>query len=288
MKTPRFDQLMLPVMQALVNLGGSGSTHEIYEEVVKLEKFDDSVLNKPHNPERGNQSVINYRLGWARTYLKKAGYLENSARGVWALTPKGKQNQKIDTDEVVKYVRSLSEEDRKKNQSKDDPKISTIADDVPEELLPWREKLYHVLTAQMTPDAFERLTKRILRESGFINVEVTGKTADGGIDGKGVARICGIISFHIVFQCKKYKGSVGSPEIRDFRGAMTGRTNKGLFITTGTFTEAARKEAARDGAPPIDLIDGEQLANKLKEFSLGIKTEMVEKVTVDPNWFLSL
>jgi restriction system protein len=109
----------------------------------------------------------------------------------------------------------------------------------------------------------------MLRESGFVHVEVTGRTGDGGIDGKGIARINGFMSFHVLFQCKRYKGSVTAGEIRDFRGAMVGRADKGLFISTGSFTPAAVKEATRDGAPPIDLVDGDELAEKLKELALG-------------------
>ena len=127
--------------------------------------------------------------------------------------------------------------------------------------------------------------QRLLRESGFSQVEVTGRTGDGGIDGKGIARIHGLMSFRVLFQCKRYQGSVGAPEIRDFRGAMVGRSDKGLFITTGTFTPAAVKEATRDGAPAIDLIDGSELAEKLKEFSLGMKTATVEVVSVEEGWF---
>ena len=152
----------------------------------------------------------------------------------------------------------------------------------------WKEELYYLLTKEISADAFERLTQRLLRESGFVQVEVTGRTGDGGIDGKGIVRIHGFMSFHVFFQCKKYQGSVSAGDMRDFRGAMVGRADKGLFITTGTFTSAAVKEATRDGAPPIDLVDGEQLAEKLKEFQLGLKTEMIEKVTIDKEWFTSL
>ena len=127
-----------------------------------------------------------------------------------------------------------------------------------------------------------------MRESGVVQVEVTGRTGDGGIDGKGIARIHGFMSFHVVFQCKRYSGIVSSSHIRDFRGAMVGRADKGLFITTGTFSRDAVKEATRDSAPPIDLVDGDQLADKLKEFSLGVKTEMIENVTVDGAWFKTL
>ena len=125
----------------------------------------------------------------------------------------------------------------------------------------------------------------LLRESGFIQVEVTGKTGDGGIDGKGIVRINGFLSFHVIFQCKRYRSSVTPSQIRDFRGAMQGRADKGLFITTGTFTRDAIKEATRDGAAPIDLIDGEQLCDKLKEFKLGLEIELVETVRVKAEWF---
>ena len=126
-----------------------------------------------------------------------------------------------------------------------------------------------------------------MRESGFVQVEVTGRTGDGGIDGKGIMRLS-LLSFHVVFQCKKYQGAVSASDIRDFRGAMVGRADKGLFITTGTFTRDAVRESTRDGAPPIDLVDGDQLANKLKELGLGIKKELVEKVTLDENWFKNI
>jgi len=281
-----YDQLMLPLMKALVALGGSGSIDEIYEKVVELEKFDDETLAQLHNPEKSSQTQVAYRLAWARTYLKKAGYLENSARGVWALTDKARQSKEIDSREIVSHVRSLDKKTSKVSEDPTDP--ATAIDESPEETLAWRERLHHILIEEMSPDAFERLTQRMLRESGFVHVEVTGRTGDGGIDGKGIARINGLMSFHICFQCKKYKGSVGSPEIRDFRGATVGRADRGMFITTGSFTKSAIEEANRDGAAPIDLVDGDQLADKLKELALGVKTELVEKVTVDPEWFLGL
>ncbi|ECA3794689.1 restriction endonuclease [Salmonella enterica subsp. enterica] len=285
-KMVTYDQLMVPLTKALVKLGGSGSIDEIYETVVDIEKFDEETLANLHNPEKSSQTEIGYRLAWARTYLKKAGYLENSSRGVWALTDKAKQVSEIDSREIVNFVRTL---DRKASLITTDPsKPELSVEDSPEEVLAWREKLHHILIEEMSPDAFERLTQRLLRESGFIHVEVTGRTGDGGIDGKGIARINGLMSFHIAFQCKKYKGSVGASEIRDFRGATVGRADRGMFITTGNFTKAAIEEANRDGAAPIDLVDGDQLADKLKELSLGVRTELVEKVSVDPDWFFNL
>jgi restriction system protein len=146
-----------------------------------------------------------------------------------------------------------------------------------------KDQLLVILRA-IIPAAFERLTQRLLREAGFLKVEVTGKSGDGGIDGIGVLRV-NLLSFQVLFQCKRYQGSVGAGEIRDFRGAMVGRSDKGLMITTGTFTPDAKREATRDGAPAIDLIDGDQLCDLLKQLKLGIRTELVEKMTVEPGWF---
>ena len=152
----------------------------------------------------------------------------------------------------------------------------------------WREQMTKYLVETLSPAAFERLIQRMLRETGFVQVEVTGKTGDGGIDGRGIAKINGILSFRVVFQCKRYRGSVGASEIRDFRGAMQGRADKGLFITTGYFTREAVKEATRDGAIAIDIVDGEKLAEKLKELSLGVKIETVERVTINEEWFKTI
>ena len=284
---PTFDSLMNPLLNALFELGGSGSIDEIYEKVLVLEDIDEEISSVPHNAEKSNQTEVAYRLAWARTYLKKYGFLENSSRGVWALTQLAKEKKTVIPQEVVKAVREHDKKDSKQKKEPDD-KIELNENDIPEEAQGWKEELYHILTKEIEPDAFERLTQRLLRESGFVQVEVTGRTGDGGIDGKGIAKIHGFMSFHVIFQCKKYQGSISAGAIRDFRGAMIGRADKGLFITTGTFTPAAIKEATRDGAPPIDLVDGEQLAEKLKELQLGVKTEMVEKVTIEKDWFINI
>ncbi len=286
---PTFDSLMNPLLEALFELGGSGSIDEIYEKVIELQKVDDVLSSIPHNLEKSNLTEIGYRMAWARTYLKKYGFLENSTRGVWALTPLAREKQKVNPKDVVKRVREADKEvSRKKLTRTSSEDTIELVEDTGVVSDSWQEDLYHLLTKEIAPDAFERLTQRLLRESGFVQVEVTGRTGDGGIDGKGIARIHGFMSFHVIFQCKKYQGSVSAGDIRDFRGAMVGRADKGLFITTGTFTPAAIKEATRDGAPPIDLVDGEHLAEKLKEFGLGVQTEMIEKITVDKQWFRNL
>lgn len=279
---PQYDQMLIPTLDALKNLGGSGSIDEINEAVYKITRFSEEILEIPHD-ENGFQTEVEYRLAWARTYLKKFGLLDNSSRGVWALIDSEVDTSKLTSDEIVKFVRELTR--KPKTDKPKSPKLRN--EEVEEEIedqIDWKENLISVLL-EMDPSAFERLCQRLLRESGFIQVEVTGKSGDGGIDGKGIVRINGFLSFHVFFQCKRYKGSVGSGDVRDFRGAMQGRADKGLFITTGNFTRESIKEATRDGAPPIDLIDGDQLCEKLKQFNLGVKTELIEDVKINPEWF---
>ncbi|MGY4385718.1 restriction system protein [Pedobacter sp. UYP24] len=279
---PTYDKMLIPTLEALKNLGGSGSIDEINEKIYELEKYDAETLETPHD-ENGVQTKVEYRLAWARTYLKKYGLLENSSRGIWALVDNEIDTTRLKADEIVKYVREKTR--KPKSEKPKNPKLQNeeVEDEI-EGQLDWKENLISVLL-KIDPSAFERLCQRLLRESGFVQVEVTGKSGDGGIDGKGIVRMNGFLSFHVFFQSKRYKGSVGSGDIRDFRGAMQGRADKGLFITTGNFTREAIKEATRDGAPPIDLIDGVELCDKLKEFNLGVKTELIEDVTINPEWF---
>ncbi|MEM6784751.1 MAG: restriction endonuclease [Bacteroidota bacterium] len=284
---PQYYELMNPLLTALHELGGSGSISEINEAAIARLDVPDVILEVQHNPERSNQTEVEYRLAWARTYLKKFGVIDNSSRGVWLIRPEKRHIEAVDPDEVIRAVREQIKQER---LERDDSEVEVASEDAPEEAQTWRGRLHQVLMEELTPDAFERLTKRMLRESGFVQVEVTGKSGDGGIDGKGIIQIGGFLSFHVIFQCKRYQGSVGAPQIRDFRGAMVGRADKGLFITTGSFTRDAVREATRDGASPIDLIDGDALADKLKELSLGIEIEceVVEHVHIDRDWFRSI
>ncbi|MCE0497811.1 MAG: restriction endonuclease [Methylacidiphilales bacterium] len=282
MAVPKFYELFNPLIQALGDLGGSGSIQELEEKVAQIMSLSDEDVSLIH---RGNRTKFSYNLAWARTYLKRYGVLENSDRGVWALSETGRTTQEVDPDEVK---RSVHEEDRaiRENLEETTEEQEEEEEDSPELVkeLRWQDEALSVVKS-MSPEAFERLCQRLLRESGFIQVEVTGRVGDGGIDGKGIVKLGGIVSFHVHFQCKRYRESVSSPAIRDFRGAMVGRADKGLFLTTGTFTRDARAEAQRDGASPIDLIDGEELVVKLKEMRLGINVRMTEEISVNSEWF---
>lgn len=279
---PTYDKMLIPTLEALKALDGSGSIEEINEHVYEILGFDEETLAIPHK-ENDSRSKVDYRLAWARTYLKKYGLIENSSRGVWALIDNEINMSDLQANDIVRFVRDNTPRSKAQNPKVEKIKKEEIDDEISDQI-GWKQELIAVLL-KMQSSAFERLSQRVLRESGFVQVEVTGKSGDGGIDGKGIARINGFLSFHVFFQCKRYKGSVGPGDIRDFRGAMQGRSDKGLFITTGSFTREAIKEATRDGAPPIDLIDGDLFCEKLKEFNLGVKTEMIEEVSVTSEWF---
>src|SRR5205085_4816414 len=274
------------MLQAIKKLGGSASIAELDEELTNSLHLTDEDIAEPHG-ERGTE--LQYRLAWARTYLKAFGLLDNTARGVWVLTDKGQHLDSVDPRQVTRFVRDSTRGKGSKQPaagpSVSVPDVAEVAEAVLEQT--WREKLLATLYA-LPPDAFERLTQRLLRESGFVQVKVTGRSGDGGIDGVGIVQLGGLLGFPILFQCKRYRGSVGAGAIRDFRGAMIGRADRGLVITTGTFGRDARAEATRDGAPPIDLVDGEQLLDKLRELRLGVGVKMIEDVTVLPEWFTTI
>jgi restriction system protein len=276
---PTFDELMWPALKALRLMGGSASNDELLAKIIEIEKVPGDVASFIHTDNR--QTKLGYNLAWAKTYLKRAGAIENSSRGVWSLTDRGEHMTEQDVETVPATVRRQDYETRR--QGNTHPEDSTPQDvDAPTELQSWRDTLLASLR-QMEPNAFERLAQRLLREAGFVKVEVTGRSGDGGIDGIGVLRV-NLLSFQVLFQCKRYSGTVGAPEIRNFRGAMIGRSDKGLVITTGTFTADAKREATRDGAPAIDLIDGDFLCDLLKQLKLGVNTELVERVVVDEDW----
>jgi restriction system protein len=279
MSIPKYDAFFNPLLQAMHMLGGSASISEQEDTVATLLKLTDKEIGEIH---KGNQTKLSYRLAWARTYLRMFGLLENSSRGVWSLTPEGNAKKSVDARDVRRFVQALTKKgaNGKRSTKKSEPELPQIS---------WEDELLEILK-NIPPDAFERLCQRLLRESGFIQVEVTGRSGDGGIDGKGVVRVGGILSFHVNFQCKRYRGSVSPSTIRDFRGALMGRADKGLIITTGSFTKDARREAQRDGASPIDLIDGNELVEKLKQLEIGveIKQRIVEEITIRKDYFDNL
>ena len=269
---PPFESYFVPTVECLKARGGSATIEELEDDVARAMALPDELLAVPHGD--GPRSQFQYELAWVRTYLKKAGATENSERGVWRLTPHGATMPEEEIRGIRRWV--VAQRGRKKADVGEEEPDS----DDDEEAAPSRKEALLEVLLDLPPEAFERLCQRILRESGFTKVEVTGRSGDGGIDGVGVLRL-NLLSFHVLFQSKRWRGTVGAPTVRDFRGAMVGRADKGLILTTGTFTADARREATRDGAPAIDLVDGDSLCDLMKSLKIGVKVVLVEEVDVD-------
>lgn len=258
-----------PLLDALRGLGGSGTPDEVVERIAKDLGLSDEIQNDllPSGQPRYRNQVA-----WARFYLVREGLLDSSKRGVWSLTEQGRSTT-LSPDQAreifLKQVRFYQEQRRQKTQTPE-PVAEQVAEGTGATPEDYRGELIDLLL-KLPPSGFERLSQRLLREAGFIQVVVTGSSGDGGIDGYGTLQINPLVSFKVLFQCKRYTKSVSPSHVRDFRGAMAGRADKGIIITTGTFTAEARREASRDGVPPIELIDGEKLIDMLEHLELGLK-----------------
>ena len=219
--------------------------------------------------------------------FEKYGLIENSTRGVWSIAPRYQkmvEQVKIDAAKIVRVVRQQFSRDRNGFDDNTNEQELTMAE-VSDEERSWERRLSGILM-EMNPYGFEKLAQRLLRECGFSQVAVTKKSGDGGIDGDGKLKVNGILTFNVAFQCKRYKGVVGAADIRDFRGSLTTDIEKGIFITTGTFSKAARDEAISPGKQQIDLIDGEELIQKLAEYNIGLHP--VNSYEIDEEYFRSL
>jgi restriction system protein len=285
-EVPPYQHFLWPALQAVIALGGSASIAELDAAVADRENLSPDIQSVLHGD--GPMTEVQYRLAWARSYLKGMGLLTNSQRGVWSVTELG---ETVTEDQIPKLRGEYIAANRTKAPKKKGAKShldNEIDQAEAEAEADWKDALLDTLLT-MSPHAFERLAQRLLREAGVSSPVVTGRAGDGGIDGRGVYQIS-LLSFPVFFQCKRYSGSVGPSAVRDFRGAMAGRGEKGLLITTGTFTSDARAESRRDGAPPIDLIDGDRLCDLLKEYAIGVSTtpRTVEDVKIETDYFKSL
>jgi restriction system protein len=263
---PEFIRFFRPILQVLVDSGGSGTASEIVDRSLELTKISESEQEAVN---RNGQSRVKNQVHWARQYLVWRGYLDSSKRGVWRLTDKGKSvNLKtLDALELFRNVQSGFARAKKASG----PKVQPLNESTPRdtEIQDHRTALLNLIKS-LSPNGFERLSQRLLRESGFQHVTVIGRSGDGGIDGIGTLQVNPFVSFNVLFQCKRYQGTVTPSQVRDFRGAMMGRAEKGIIITTGTFTLEAKKEARRDGAFPIELVDGDVLVDMCERLELGL------------------
>lgn len=287
---PEFAKWINPLLRCLRDMGGSARPQEVVERIAKSESVADDVLNQL-NPAGGQR--FSNQVHWARYYLAEAGLIDRSKHGVWKLTEKGASTGNLTPQDLIALTKSVQISVAMKGTlaapsqplTEQTVQSTTDLETAPDEVsqpADYRSRLMAVLRT-LSPAGFERLCQRLLREAGFEQVTVTGKSNDGGIDGNGVLAINHFVSFRVLFQCKRYAGSVSPAQVRDFRGAMQGRADKGMILTTGSFTVEARREAARDGAPPIELVDGERLIDLFAKLELGLIP--VQTFDVDDSFF---
>lgn len=268
MPGPQFVRYFRPVIDALKELGNSGTPSEVREIIANKFHLTDDQLNEAM--ASGTPRFLN-QVAWARFYLNKDGYIASSKRGVWSLTEKGLASNLTD-EQALDVFQTIQDQFQAAYRSQQEEEAEEVVAPPDVGFLPtsdYRTALIEKIRS-LPPSSFEKLSQRLLRESGFQQVEVTGRSGDGGIDGKGILQVSPLLSFQVIFQCKRYAGSVTPSQIRDFRGAMMGRADKGIFLTTGTFTAEARKEASRDGVPPIELVDADKLVRMFEELELGL------------------
>ncbi len=268
-----------PLLDALRALGGSGTPDEVVERIALDLKLTDDVQDEPLP---SGESRFRNQVAWARFYLVREGLIGSSKRGVWSLTERGRATKlTLEQAKAIrsKWVRYFQEQRQSKVSA---PKSDIEQTEATESNADVDGKLIELLL-KLPPAGFERLSQRLLREAGFTQVIVTGRAGDGGIDGYGTLQVNPLVSFKVLFQCKRYTGSVSPSQVRDFRGAMSGRADKGIIISTGTYTAEARREASRDGAPPVELINGEKLVGMFKLLELGLKP--VKTYEIDDSFF---
>jgi restriction system protein len=277
---PQFMRFFKPIVDSLKELGGSGNVGEIID--LAIEKLNIPETEQQETLKNGESKVRN-QAQWARLYLVKGGFLMSSSRGVWSLTEKAIKEELTEEiiSEIIRSERKNFREQSKKEAAKLAKSKTPIEDEI--DVDESEETTLLEILQELPPDGFERVCQRLLREAGFQEVRVTGKSGDGGIDGYGILEVNPLVSFNVLFQCKRYKGSVSASQIRDFRGAMLGRADKGIIMTTGSFTSEAKKEARRDGAPPIEIVDGEKLVSMFQRLELGVIPKTVYEV--DNNFF---
>ena len=278
---PPRDAMQRWTLLAMHALGGSGHNREIEAQVRSMLNLPPDVADQVGR--RWKTTVLDHRIAWARTHLKFDNLLDNPKRSIWTLTEDGARR----AHELSVGIHELTRQVRDESAAYlAEPAVIGV-DEAEDSGLPdgeeWRQALLERIVS-LSPGAFERLCQRLLRESGFVAVTVTGRPSDGGIDGHGMLQMAKLITFPVLFQCKRWQSAVGPDTVRDFRGAMLGRADRGIIITTSAFTTAARQEATRDGAPPIDLIDGNALVDNLYELNLGVK----QVIVVDDDWFNQL
>ncbi len=282
-KKAEFVKWFGPLLDALRDLGDSGRPREVSGRIAKNLNLSDEILDETL---KSGGSRFHNQVAWARQYLVWEGLLDSSKHGTWTLTEKGRNTHisEAEARAIFKKWVAIYADNRKQKVAEEQ---NSHDDEAPAPDMPSADEKLSLISVlrSLSPIGFEKVCRELLRESGFENVEITGGSADGGIDGFGTLEINPFVSFKVLFQCKRYaEGNlVGRSQVGDFRNAMIGRAEKGIIITTSSFTNAAVLEANREGAPQVELVDGVKLVEMFQRVELGVKKRSV--YDVDPSYF---
>lgn len=300
MAIPDYQSIFLPLLK-IAGKGGDVSLSDAKNELAR--RFGLSEEDRKILLPSGRAFLFDNRVGWARTYLKKAGLIEYVGKGYFRITDRGKEvlserPDKLDVKYLKKYPEFLefSKAKKKSKEPADKKYIEYESDAVtPEEKLEYsyqnlRDELAQELLKQVkacSPAFFERLVVELLVNMGYGGSrkdagEAIGGSGDGGIDGVIKEDRLGLDAIYI--QAKRWEGTVGSPEIQKFIGALEGKkSKKGIFITTSSFTMEAEKFASSVSSKVV-LIDGETLAQYMIDFNIGVSQVAayeIKKVNAD-------
>lgn len=279
-----FLQWLGPLLDALRDPGDSGHPREVSDRIARNLNLSDQVLDETL---KSGGSKFHNQVAWAGQYLAWEGLLDASRHGTWTLTEKG-GNAHLDADDArevfLKWVAIHAANRKQKQEGTPENEATATTPVQPENGQKDSLDLLSTLHS-LSPRGVEKVCRELLRESGFENVEVTGGSADGGIDGDGTLAINPFASFRVLFQCKRYaEGNlVSRAQVGDLRNTMIGRAEKGLIITTSGFSNAAMQEANREGAPQVDLGDGNKLVEMLQRVELGVIKRTVRHTHILPS-----
>jgi restriction system protein len=254
---PKQAEIEIPLLKVIAGLeNGQGRPHDIYP---LLEKWFPSLTKQDMEErlESGTPKWTN-RVQWVRQALLTKGELASPERGLWAITEKGRARLAV-AGKSVEVEHAL-----------------------PANLLALHEEYAAQFKANLldrlldlSPVQFEHFAKKLLIAYGFISMEVTSVSHDGGIDGYGMLKV-GVTTINVAFQCKRWQKSVQRPEVDKFRGAIQGEFEQGIFFTTSDFTDGAKAVSLRKGAVPIILLDGESIVDLMLDKQFGVKRRPME------------
>ena len=269
MAIPSEKDIELPLLQEIEAAGGEARPSDLYDKVARhFPQLTPSDQKLSH--QRSGLLIWANRVAWARQHLVNKGELDASIRGTWEITEKGRARLGVVSPPSLPSPPPT-------------PTLSTIGELLDKERQQVRTQL-HELLMNLHPQQFEEFAAKLLESLGFTDVEVTKFVGDGGIDGYGNLEM-GVVKVKAAFQVKRWRHNVPPAEINQFRGAILGEFDQGIFITTSDFSDEAKRISSRRGVVPIVLINGDRILNIMLEKGLGVRQEPLAVTRIDEEFF---